>query len=158
MRRDVTFWIGVAIFLIVVVAGTILYVQRVPLAEEVVEVTPRHEQQLALFTQRVSVLLTVATLIVGGALALLLHFWEAKVQSLAALRWATLCLLAAGLSIYFGYMAFDAAIWMLGARFFNLETTALRVPSLLQLATSGLSMLFLGFSVLAGPVGKQEAQ
>lgn len=136
MRSDNVFWVAVAIVTVSILAVSYFYVQKASLVEEIIELTRLQELQVQLLTQRVSVLLTVATLVLGGAGALVLHFWETRTFSLKHQRLAALSLLSGGLSIFFGYIAFDSAIWMLSAGFFNLGTTPVRVPSLLQLYSS----------------------
>lgn len=150
MKRDWFFWAVVAVACGLMSCGAWLYVQRANLVEERLTVlTPLQERQLELFQGRATVLLTVATLVVGGAGALLLHFHEQRSGSVAQQRFAVLALVSGGLSAFCGYLAYEAAIWMLRSEFFNLQTEALRVPSEGQLWTSALAVLFLVSCFLA---------
>lgn len=149
MKRDWFFWIAVLLPVAVALVAAYFYVIRAPMVEDrIAQLSSLQEQQLQLFQGRVGVLLTVTTLVIGGAGALLLHFYEAGSGSVAQQRWAFLTLVTAGLSVFSGYLTYDAAIWMLRSKFFNLETVALRVPSQIQLWTSGLAVVFLVSSFL----------
>jgi hypothetical protein len=144
MRRDLFFWISAVLALLLIAGAGYWHVQRSSLVEErVTSLAPLQERQLELFQGRATLILTVTTLIIGGAGALLLHFHEQGSGSVTQQRFAVLALLSGGLSAFCGYLAYEAAIWMLQSEFFNLQTDALWIPAAGQLWTSGLAILFL---------------
>lgn len=148
LERDKFFWITIVVAIAAVAVGVLVMTTRASLVEEAVStLTPLQEQQLELFRDRSSVLLTFGTLIVGGAGALLIHFREVQNASVAQQRWALVSLILGGLSIYFGYVAFDASMWMLESSFFNLSTIPVRIPSAAQVYTAigALLCLVIGF-------------
>lgn len=144
MKRDLFFWIAVLVAVVLMVGAGYVYVQRANLVEErLTSLSPLQERQLELFQGRATVLLTVTTLVIGAAGALLLHFHEHGSASVAQHRFAVLALLSGGLSAFCGYLTYEVAIWMLRSEFFNLQTEALWVTAQGQLWTSGLAVLFL---------------
>ena len=137
MKHDLFFWIALGITALLLIGGVFVYVQRASLVEAKLDtLDPFQEKALDFFLQRVAVLLTVSTLVCGGAGALLLHVREKKPSSLGPQRWAVAALLAAALSIVFGYLAYDAGIWMLREKFFNLDSVVLKIPANAQLDAS----------------------
>jgi hypothetical protein len=144
MRRD---WFFVTVLFsatILVLFAAYIHIQRASLVEERIQaLTALQERQLELFQGRAAVLLTITTLVIGGAGALLLHFHEHGSGSILQQRFAVVALLAGGVSALNGYFAYDAAIWMLRSQFFNLDTNAVRVPTLGQLWASGAAVVSL---------------
>jgi len=156
MKRDRSFWIFVALIVLAALAFSVWYYSKLPVVESRIEsLTQLQEQQLSLYSQRVGVLLTLATLVLGAAGAILWHSWDKRPSRLMQ-RLAVLSLVSSGLSVWFGYFAFDAAIWMLRAEFFNLGSNAVRLPSTLQLISSAISVAMLILAFLAGPGGEKE--
>ena len=141
MRRDWFFWIVLVSATALGFFAAYVHIQRSSLVEErIATLTSLQERQLELFEGRAAVLLTITTLVIGGAGALLLHFHEHDSGSLLQQRLAVVALLAGGVSALNGYFAYDAAIWMLRTGFFNLDTEAVRFPTLAQLWASGASV------------------
>ncbi len=150
MKRDAFFWLAVSATVIVILVFSFVYIERAPLVEaRVTELNTLQQRQLDLFQQRVAVLLTISTLVIGGAGALLLHFHERSSGSRTQHRLAILAVLAASVSAFVGYLTYDSAIWMLRSEFFNLETLALRLFSEGQLWTSAIAVLCLVFCFLS---------
>lgn len=144
MKRDWFFWSAVFLTTAAILVVGYFYLQRAPMVEDrLTDLSTLQQGQLDLFQQRVSMLLTISTLVIGGAGALLLHFHEKNAGSLAQHRLAILSILAAGFSVFAGYLAYDTAIWMLRSGFFNLQTLALRLPSDGQLWMSAIAIILL---------------
>jgi len=140
------FWIATAVLVAALLIGGYLYLDKSFLVEDAVtDLNNLQQGQLNLYQQRISVLLTVSTLVIGGAGALLVHFNESSTGTITERRIALLALIAAGLSVFLGYMATDAAIWMLRNRFFNLETLTLKFLSVGQIGTSAIAVVLLAW-------------
>lgn len=74
MKRDKFFWITIALAAIVLLAVAYVYVERASVAEDrIKELTALQQSQLELFQQRIGILLTVGTLAIGGAGALMMR-------------------------------------------------------------------------------------
>ena len=111
--------------------------------------TPVQQGQLDLFQQRIGALLTVCTVIIGGAGALFIHFREqASERSSARQWWAFSAIVVAALSMYFGYLAYEAAIWMLRSEFFNLDTFVVKGPALSQVWSAAIAVILAAICML----------
>jgi hypothetical protein len=141
VKRDSFFVCAILAFVAVLVVSSYLYVGQAPIIEERLQnLTDFQLQQLEFFRQQMNLLITIATLIIGGVGALIFHFYRTS-ATIAQQRWALVSCLLAGLSLYFGYVTYDATLWMLEGPFFNLSNIVIRVPSILQVATSAVSIL-----------------
>ena len=112
-----------------------LYIQSLSFAEAELETLSNlQEKQIDLFVQQSNLLTTLT-----GALFAALGALSVKDthQPLNAPDLSVLMLAAtfAGFSLYFGYLAYQEIIWMLGQKFFNLDTPQLAWPRRLQFFT-----------------------
>lgn len=152
MKRDCFFWAACVIALLAAGGVAFVYLQSAPLVEErLTQLNAFQERQLDLFQGRVGILLTLATIVIGGVGALLLYFHEGRSGSVFQQRCAVLAMLTASLSAFCGYFAYEAVIWMLENRFFNLQSDAVQLMSDGQLWMSVASIVCLVLCFLATP-------
>jgi len=150
MKRDWFFWIIVLLIIIGIPTFAYVYFQGASMVEEQVkELSTMQQGELSLFQQRVSALLTITVLLIGGAGALLLHFHEKNTGSRTQHRLAVVAVVAAALSAFAGYLTNDAAIWMLRVGYFNLESLPLKILSLGQLWMSAIAVVCLVWCFLS---------
>ncbi|MEM9556820.1 MAG: hypothetical protein AAGC60_21345 [Acidobacteriota bacterium] len=122
-----------------------LYLEQVLVIEPLVdELTTQHVEQLSLFTEMNQHLTTLASL-VFPALGVLLGFAGSPGPQGSDRRLlAGLSAGFAGLSLYCGYLAHEAVLWMLEAGFFRLSHRLVQVPMTLQFMAFILAVFFLG--------------
>jgi hypothetical protein len=94
---------------------------------------PFDQKQLDVQMESIKLLITLASLAIGGAGALVLRD-DIRTYAGSAPRLSCTILLAA-LSILFGYVAENRLVWMLQESFFNLKNPVVSWPSRLQFWT-----------------------
>jgi hypothetical protein len=153
MKRDPFFVVALSVAAVAAVVVWILYLAKAPFVQPIAQhLTTFQQGQLDLFQQRTSALLTVCTLIIGGAGGLLVHLSENSNAKRLQQRLAMTAIVLAGFSMFNGYLAYDAAIWMLENRFFNLESGAIHWCSQLQLWSSVVALCLVVGSFVYVPV------
>lgn len=140
MKKDRFFLTAIGMFFLVLVVASYIYVQRAPIKEErLYTLSVFQLQELEFFRQQLNLLITIATLVIGAVGTLIFHFYKTTV-TVTQQRWALVSCLLAGLSLYFGYITYDAMLWMLEGPFFNLSNVAIGVPSNLQVTSAAASI------------------
>lgn len=125
---------------ILVIAGSCLYFLRARFAEDYVhELTSFHGAQLDMYKERCALFVTISTLILGATGAVMSRREPKAGES--SQKWAFFSATFAGLGIYFGYLSYDAAIWMLDGHFFNLENAVVIGLTRMQLFSTTLSVI-----------------
>lgn len=144
------------VLLLIVVGGLIalqwLFASR-PFAEARIEsesLTSLQEKQIELFRESNSLLSTLATAAIGAVGALLFNrykddkvpFWQ-QVRAMATV-------LFSAVSIYCGYLAHDAVLWMLQNHFLNIATPRMYWSSTIQAWTFLAALIALADFFLRG--------
>ena len=116
--------IGIAVF------GVYFYIMGTRLVEPVHEgdLSNFEVERLGFFRDRINVLLTVTTLFLGGGGTFLVTASKPKQR-----RWALTVIVSAGISLLYGYLAYQTASWMLDRGFFNLAATEIVTPARAQI-------------------------
>lgn len=120
------------------------YVGRASFAEEEISsLTPLQEKQLEIFFEMNRQLINLAILAIGGMAAFLFNRYKNSELPSSQIKLAVKSWVAAGLSIFFGYLTFDAISWMLREGFFNLSSVQVMVFRNFQFWTFALSVFYL---------------
>lgn len=137
---------GLATALAILVAlGIDQIISSLPFAEQFVsQLEPRHERELDLFVEQSTLITTLATGVFAAIGAILLNSPKRGFRAGERTAFAATVALA-GLSLYFGYSAYEEAMWMLRVNTFNLASPPVLWSRRLQFYTflaSALSGLY----------------
>lgn len=127
-----------AVAVIIAAAMVILHnliIARLPFAEQLVtQLEPRHERELDLFVQQSTLLTTLTTGVLAALGAVVLTFKDQALRHHELIPFVATIVLA-GLSLYFGYEAYEQAMLMLRIKIFNLDSPVVLWPRRLQFYT-----------------------
>jgi hypothetical protein len=133
------FFLFLLMIALLVIAGSSLYFLRANFTEDYVQdLTSFHTAQLEMYKERCALFVTISTLILGATGAVMSR--EAPASN-SRHKWAFFSATFAALGIYFGYLSYDAAIWMLDGHFFNLDNFVIAGLTKVQLCCSTLSII-----------------
>src|SRR6266850_395773 len=140
------FWF---VCVLVIVGGLLAfqqyYVEKLPfVGEEVTKLSSLQEKQFELFLEMNHLLVTLATLALGGIGAFVFNRYKSGKVPTAQTAFAILSWVFAGLSLFAGYLAYEKVIWMLKYKFFDLSNPRISWVSRVQFWSFIVSLLFLG--------------
>ena len=122
----------------------IAFNQLTPLNEnEISELTKVQEKDMEVFLAMDQLLISLATLTIGGITAIIFQRYKGRMVPPLQLRRAILSWAFSGFSLVCGYLSYQKVEWMLGNSFLNLRKGLVRWPGFLQFAAFALSLLFL---------------
>jgi len=121
---------------------------RLPFAEVLrrQDLSEWQTKQLEIYMETTKLLITLATLILGGVGFILGLTRDAQPKTLPTPGRVAMIAVSAGLSISFGYISHDMMVWMLSKRFFNLDTAVLYWSRVAQFWTFLVSLVLLAWA------------
>ena len=152
-------------FYVIVVAVVVVlflaqrYLSRLSYAEsEITSLTPLQEKQLGLFVDMSKLLITLATLALGGIGAFIFKRYEGtSLRSAQVFRAVTAWLLCV-LSLYCGVFINEGLIWMFQSGFFNLTNNRILLVYETQFWTLAVAILFLADFFTTASMNKRPRQ
>jgi hypothetical protein len=127
------------------------YVKATPYVEnEISSLTPLQEKQFQLFLEMNHLLVTLATLVLGGAGAFVFNRYKTSRVASGQIARAVQTWVFSGFSVYCGYLAYEKVLWMLKFSFFNLDNPLVRWASRAQFWLFAISLVFLGSFLFYG--------
>jgi hypothetical protein len=145
MRRIVrSFYLWAALGTIVLLVLQVAFNELTPLNEkEISELTKIQEKDMEVFLSMDQLLISLATLTIGGVTAVIFQRYKNRKIPSLQLRRAILSWAFSGFSLVCGYLSYEKVEWMLGNSFLNLQKGLVRWPGFLQFAAFALSLSFL---------------
>jgi len=139
-----SFYFYAAVGVVCLLLLQITFNQLTPLNEkETSELTKVQEKDMEVFLAMDQLLISLATLTIGGVTAIIFQRYKGRKVPPLQLRRAILSWAFSGFSLVCGYLSYQKVEWMLGNSFLNLHKGLVRWPGFLQFAAFGLSLLFL---------------
>jgi hypothetical protein len=130
--------------MVVLLALAQRYLTRLPYAErEIATLTPLQEKQFSLFVDMSKLLITLATLALGGIGAFVFKRYEGTSLRGAQVCRAITAWLLCVLSLYCGLFINESLIWMFQSGFFNLTNSRILLVYETQFWTLAVAILFL---------------
>jgi hypothetical protein len=143
-RSRTTLFYAVVAIILIFLALAQRYLSRLPFAEpEVHALIPFQEKQFGIFVDMSKLLITLATLALGGIGAFVFKRYEGKsLRSAQVFRAITAWLLCV-LSLYCGVLINERLVWMFQSGFFNLTNSRILWVYETQFWTLAVAILFL---------------
>jgi hypothetical protein len=128
----VRFYVVFTVTALVLVAFEAL-LDRLPFADALPDYAAALQQrQIDSYFQMIQLLITLATLAMGGITGYVLNRKETITLSRAQLRRVLASWTLCAISLYFGYLAYQQVVWMLNNGFFNPSNPRVWVPTRAQ--------------------------
>ena len=143
-RVKATLFYVVAVVVVVSLALAKRYFSHLSFVEhEISELTPLQEKQFGIFVDMSKLLITLATLALGGIGAFIFKRYEGKtLRGAQVFRVVTAWLLCV-LSLYFGVVINEKLIWMFQSKFFNLANSRILWAYDAQFGTLAVAILLI---------------
>jgi hypothetical protein len=132
MRGSVRFYLAFTA-LVLVLVGFEAFLTRLPFADAIPDFAAELQQrQLDSYFQMIELLITLATLAMGGITGYVINRDNTIGLSGSQLRRVVASWTMCAASLYFGYLAYQQAVWMLNNGFFNPANPRIWIPTRAQ--------------------------